>query len=185
MTRRAITGWKSSTCDLFLLYLFHPGEPDELGRIILDDERTPLDSDFRRRRKRAAALATGIELEVNHRNVIAVFELRTRNASTQEQQWRVGDDDDQPAAVRWTLDGDERWCWSAGGELHGSGRRHAGKCLAQPRGPIALERGHQLVRLRLRHHAIDRDRDRRGCLGPTGCFHRRRGRDALGAPPRL
>ena len=46
----------------------------------------PLTGDLRRRRKRAAAGATGIDLEVNHRKVIAVFGLRTRNASTQEQQ---------------------------------------------------------------------------------------------------
>jgi hypothetical protein len=119
MTRRAITGWKSSTYDVFLLQLFHTGEPDQLRRIILDDERTPLDSDLRRRRKLAAAVATGIDLEVNDRKGIANFGLRTRNASTQEQQWLVGDDTDQPALVRWKLDGDARWCSSAVGELHG------------------------------------------------------------------
>ena len=169
-----------------LPHLFHIGEPDQLRRrIILDDERTPLDRDLRRRRKRAAAVATGIELEVNHRNVIAIFRLRTRNSSTEEQQWHVGNDNDHPAAVRWKLDGDARWYWSALGELDGSGRRYAGQCLAQPRGPTALECGDQLVRLHLRHHAIDRDRDRRGCLGPTSCFHRRRGREALGNRLRL
>src|SRR4029453_418406 len=95
------------------------------------------------------------------------------------------DDTDQPALVRWKLDGDARWCWSAIGELHESGRRHTDQCLAQGRGPTALERGEQRVRLRLRHLAIDRDRDRRGCLDPTNCFHRCRGREALGTTLRL
>lgn len=44
--------------------------------IILDDKRTSLHGDLRRRRKRTAAGATGIDLEVNHRKVIAVFGLR-------------------------------------------------------------------------------------------------------------
>src|SRR4029453_17058254 len=101
-------GWtvlkSTSYSRLRLLRLLDVGQPDQLARILVDDEDTLLHSDLCSRRHRAAAGAVVGDDEVDDAEIKAFLRLGIGHPGAHEHQRLIGDDRQHPSAIRRALE---------------------------------------------------------------------------------